>query len=334
MRKFLIVYACVLFAIVSRAAQCQFCRTTMPLREFNGRVYCTKHFCAKHKVVNSSGVCEQCKLESLIARGKGGCKICALKNAKELLILSEGWHKWGIYCKAHYCDKHHRIFSKLKDGEYACYTCQAEEKKEKAQEEFERKKREWHEAREKERAEVAQKEKEYQKAQEEERAAHNLFMSTALDSLFGVRLGGQIPLKVSGVVESKMQTFVPAKKFRNFETYSYRVENGRITEIQAVAVFDDLDAMKQEFDAVISVMDRKYGKGRRGVIRAESLDEFRCKYDFGCNPETGEDVKQRLAVYTRIVPQTLKYRIVICAYLVDAANAAYEKEQQRDMDAL
>lgn len=221
----------------------------------------------------------------------------------------------------------------MKDGEYACYTCQAEEKKEKAREDIERKDREWHEAREKERAEVARTEKEYQKAREEEKAAHNLFMSTALDSLFGVRLGGQMPLKVSRVGDSKVQTFVPAKKFRNFETYSYRVENGRITEIQAVTVLDDLDAMRQEFKAVIAVMDRKYGMERRGVARVESLDKLRCEYDFGCNPETGSDVKQRLVVYTRGVSPALKYRIVICAYLVDAANAAYEKEQRRDMDA-
>lgn len=332
MRRLLVVFVITLFAITSYAAKCQLCQTTMPLCKVEGRMYCKKHYCIKHKIVNHSGSCEQCELEGKIARGKGECRICGAK--KELLILSVSYNRWDVYCKTHYCAKHQRIFSKQADEHYCCRDCQLEERAKKKQEELEQKEKEWQEAQEQSRREAQAARDARQKAEAKLQAEHNLFMSKELDSLFGVRLGGRRPLKEFGHSDSGMQVFTPAKKFRDFDVYHFGIQDDKVAEVQAVVERDDLEAMKNEFYSVISVLDRKYGVERRGDIIDEALDKFRCKYDFGCNPETGKDAKQRLVVYTRYNPKTLKYRIVICAYLVDAANAAYEKEQQQDMDAL
>ena len=105
---------------VSLAYSCRYCRNTMPLRLVNGRYYCNKHYCSKHKETHSTDKCYQCELASRVSRGKAKCVFC--DNTKKLTI-AKGRNKYEAFCPDHYCTTHTNAFYEPYSGSPYCLKC-------------------------------------------------------------------------------------------------------------------------------------------------------------------------------------------------------------------
>ena len=233
---------------VSLAYSCRYCRNTMPLRLVNGRYYCNKHYCSKHKETHSTDKCYQCELASRVSRGKAKCVFC--DNTKKLTI-AKGRNKYEAFCPDHYCTTHTNAFYEPYSGSPYCLKCRREAlAKEEAQKKIKRA-----EALE---AEADKLEAELQELKAQRAARHKL-SAEPLTGMFGVGLNASLSSIVSKPVlgNENLRAFTPAKQFRDFKLYAVQTSGGRIFAIRTAQYFNvDSDA-ENEFENVVALLDKK-----------------------------------------------------------------------------
>ena len=346
MKKYSLFIVVGLAASVCFANRCCRCSTTAPLRKVKENYYCNKHYCAKHKLINDDGKCQMCELESILKRGKGECLCC--KTTKNLSIVKYAWNHWGLFCANHYCAIHNQAPYRIGPDSWTCPLCkEADNIKKREQEKVARQKaKEAHEkemeeakiAHEREMAEIAKKTEEERERmrQKREQDFKDLCALKAkpLEGLFGVNLGAsQEDVKgISG--EGHIRVFAPRKVFRNFSDYAVAVERGRVCSIYSSQEFKDWDDAETELELVVRLFDKKFGLKRRGEIQKELFKVIVC-YEFGCDPDSGENPKQRVYITARKARNNLGNYIVMITAEDSVVNKILHKAQDAaDIEAL
>lgn len=322
-KKMILTLILIAVSCVSLAASCTYCQTTMPLRKVNGRYYCNKHYCAKHKEISCEGKCYRCDLESRVSRNKAKCEYCS--NTKKLTI-AKSEEKYKAFCQDHYCAKHKCAFSKsYREGTY-CSVCKREiillEEAKKADERAKELRAES--------VKIAAEIEELKMQRESLRSR----MSEPLTGLFGVELNAS-PESINVIPmpgASDIYIFTPKKLFREFKRYVVEVTDGRVCRIRASRRFDSMDESEAEFDSVVELLDKKYGRERRGKVEKHGLYDMQVNYDFGCD-ENLENPKQGITV---ILTRTnaADYNVSISAFEVSVIKKMIERKEQNDIDAL
>lgn len=153
-----------------------------------------------------------------------------------------------------------------------------------------------------------------------------------LSSLFGMELGADINSIVATNVGEDTYTFTPDKQFRKFEIYGLYTVDGKICTITAVQFFKDEESAEDELNNVVSVLDKKYGRGRRTGIVKTDLYGLSVVYSFGYDSNFNKP-KQRLVV-TKSRKDYKKYEVAVSAYVVSEMDKMNDNEVKNDMDAL
>lgn len=315
---FLIVSAGVCFA-----EKCTYCPATMGVRIVNGRPYCGKHYCSKHKEIHSEDKCYRCDLQSRLSRGKAKCAFC--NNTKKLTI-AKGNRKYEAFCPDHYCTTHKNAFYEPYSGSPYCLKCRQEAS---AKEEAE-KKIKHAEALE---AEADKLEARIQELKAQRAASHKL-RAEPLTGLFGVELDAPITSIVSKPIpeDPNAHSFTPAKRFRDFKLYAVQTSENRIFAIRTARYFNvDSDA-ENEFENVVGLLDKKYNRERRTDVLKHGLYDKKVEYSFGCDEATGLSPKQKIVVAK--IRSGMEYEVSIYAYVVADVKKMLEDDAKNDMDAL
>lgn len=285
MKKILTLFL-VVSAGVCFAEKCTYCPATMGVRIVNGRPYCGKHYCSKHKEIHSEDKCYRCDLQSRLSRGKAKCAFC--NNTKKLTI-AKGNRKYEAFCPDHYCSLHKCAFYEPYSGTPCCLKCKQD--------------------------------------------ASRQYHSEPLTGLFGVELNASIDTVASAtLIDSDGYKFTPDKPFRNFKNYMILTTKGKINTIVAVQTFNGEDEAESEYESVLAILDKKYGRDRRTGILKKGYYEWHTAYNFACD-EKNENPQQRIII-SKTRSSVGKYDISVSAFLVSDAKKMFEADMQNDIDAL
>lgn len=295
MNKYFSVIAAVILPFVCHAERCTYCPCTAPLRLVDGRYYCNKHYCFKHKAIHREGPCEECDIASRIARGKFSCSLCSTK--RNITVVKDKDVGLIAFCAEHYCTRHRMGFSRSYTSGLSCSKCNSEAQLNKL----------------------------------------NEMKAEPLSGMFGVTLGAPLASLVTTPSrgEKDVHLFTPEKKFRDFKCYCVIVADKRIIAIRTVRYFDYESAAQDEFETLLAILDRKYGRTRRGKILERGLYDRRVDYDFGCDVKSMGAPRQRITLgKIRDSGDGYRYEVSIMAYLVSELEKMIETDARKDLDAL
>ena len=119
-------------------------------------------------------------------------------------------------------------------------------------------------------------------AEKQVEAAKALLVGLPLESLFGIKLGENVDVAgYSKTGNGKAYLFTPAKRFRGFNVYSFRVtpSSHAVYQIQALSQVDDGAKMGEEMLAVKNALMKKFQKKAvREIDRGSGYElVFSCK---------------------------------------------------------
>ena len=158
------------------------------------------------------------------------------------------------------------------------------------------------------------------------------FRSEPLTGLFGVELSASIDSIKATMVEPGTYKFTPDKQFRDFKNYAVFVSDGKIHTIWSFRTFSEEEDAENEFETVLSLLDKKYSRERRTGILKKGYYDWVVIYGFDYD-EHHKNEKQRIVI-KKGRSSAGKYDVIIFATNVSESKKLFETEEKNDIDAL